>query len=141
MTILFVAAFSSIACADSKRKFDFLLRFYDLNDAAFAYQRHCLSDDGAVSQAFLRTFEFVAEELLAEAKKVNPRLDPISIKDRMQKRQESILYELDFTYMKQGCGTQAAKTASAHYERFSGLSREDVARFIDANTGAEPKLP
>lgn len=43
LSILLMTAFCPSANAGSSQKFEFLLRFFDLNEAAFAYHRHCLS--------------------------------------------------------------------------------------------------
>ncbi len=62
LTVLLMMAFCSSASADSSKKFEFLLRFFDLNEAAFAYHRHCLNRTENINETFLRTLEFVADE-------------------------------------------------------------------------------
>lgn len=73
-------AFCLSANAGNSKRFEFLLRFLDLNRAAFAYHRHCLSRTENINETFLRTLEFVADELFAEAKRDDPRMEAEYIK-------------------------------------------------------------
>lgn len=68
----FIIIFSPSANASSNNKLAKLLYFFDMNEMAFAYHRHCLSTSGEISPAFLKTLDFVANELFAEAKKSSP---------------------------------------------------------------------
>ena len=115
-------------------KFDFLMRFYDMNEASFAYHRHCLSQAEAINPTFLKTLEFVADELFAESKKDNPKMKPEYIKTKILERRYNIQYRLDHANMKEGCYSQASLTAKEHYQEFSNYKISDIRKFIDEKT-------
>lgn len=116
------------------KKIDFLLRFYDMNEAAFAYHRHCLSKSDAINGTFLRTLEFVADELFAEAKKNKPKTDPEYIKTKILERRYNIQYRLDHANMNEGCYSQASLTAKEHYQEFSNYKKSEIRKFINEQT-------
>ena len=124
---------SSVA-VDSTTKFSFLLHFYDLNEAAFAYHRHCLERTDNINVNFLSTLEFVADELLAESIKTTPHMAPEDIVKKIVGRRDSIQYTLDLTNMKKGCHTSATEEAKAHYEEFSRYKRAEIIKFINEQT-------
>lgn len=103
LSILLMAAFCPLAHAAPQKRMDFLLYFFDMNEAAFAYHRHCLSRSGGINETFLRTLEFVADELFTEAKKEDPKTNPEYIKTKILERRYNIQYKLDHANMKEGC--------------------------------------
>lgn len=136
LSILLMVIFCPSANAGSSQKFEFLLRFFDLNEAAFAYHRHCVSTkQETINQTFLKTLEYVADELFAEAKKDEPRMDPEYIKTKILERRSNLQYRLDLENMKNGCRTPETEMAKAHYEEFSRYNRREISRFIDKKTG------
>jgi len=133
-SLLLVVAFCPIAIAASPTKFDFLMRFYDMNETAFAYHRHCLSTTEAINPTFLKTLEFVADELFIESIKNNPKMKPEYIKNRILERRYNIQYRLDHANMKDGCYSQASLTAKEHYQEFSNYKNSEIRKFIDEQT-------
>lgn len=120
--------------ADSNKRFDFLMRFNDLNETAFAYHRHCLRNTGSINEKFMSTFDFVADELLDEGIKTTPHMAPEHVVQKILDRRSSIQYQLDRTNMKEGCNTQATEMAKAHYEEFSRYTRSEIRKFIKEKT-------
>ncbi len=102
LTLLLIVAFCPVVYADSDKKFRFLLHFFDQNEAAFAYHRHCLSPDKNINDTFLGTLTFVADELLAEVVKSAPNRDPEHIKAKILERRYNIQYKLDHAHMEVG---------------------------------------
>ena len=115
-------------------KFDFLIRFYDLNEGAFAYHRHCLSTTGAINPVFLKTLEFVADELFAESIKDNPTMNPDHIKAKILERRYKIQYGLDRANINEGCYSQASLRAKKHYHEFGQYDQLAIRKFIDEKT-------
>lgn len=129
-----IVAFGGVASANPGKKIEFLLRFYDLNEAAFAYHRHCLSQEEGLNAVFLNNLEFVADELFAEIQKSDVRLKPDYIKTKILQRRYNIQYKLDRAHMVEGCYSPAIKTAKEHYIEFSRFGRSEVSKFIDEKT-------
>lgn len=130
LSILLMTAFCPSASASSSQKFEFLLRFFDLNEAAFAYHRHCLSRSENINETFLEMLEYVADELFAEAKKDDPGMDTEYIKTKILERRYNLQYRLDHENMKNGCYTPATEMAKAHYEEFSHYNSQKISAFI-----------
>ena len=105
-----------------------------MNESAFAYHRHCLSRTDGINETFLRTLEFVADELFAEAKKNEPKANPEYIKTKILERRYNIQYRLDHANMKEGCYSQASITAKEHYQEFSNYNTSQIRKFIDEQT-------
>ena len=133
--LLLTVALCPIAVAAPSTKFNFLMRFYDMNEAAFAYHRHCLSETEAINPIFLKTLEFVANELIAESIKDTPKMRPEYIKTKILERRYSIQYSLDRANIKEGCYSQASLTAKEHYQEFSNYKNSEIRKFIDEQTG------
>jgi hypothetical protein len=127
-------AFCPAAHASPNKKFDFLLRFFDLNEAAFAYHRHCVSSSEQLNPKFLKTMEFVADELYTQAEKNNPTIKPEHIKGKILERRYKLQYSLDSENIKSGCGSGDSNLAKAHYVEFSRYDIPDIRLFIDENT-------
>ena len=106
--ILVIFFYPAATNAFSNQKFDFLLRFFDMNEAAFAYHRHCLSQTESINATFLKTFEMVADELFAEARKNEPNIDPKYIKAKILERRYNAQYKLDHANIREGCHSQAS---------------------------------
>ena len=134
LIFLLTLAFCPAAHADSDKKFRFLLHFFDMNETAFAYHRHCLSPDKNINDNFLGTLTFVADELLAEAAKNSPQRDPEHIKNQILERRYNIQYNLDHIQIKKGCNTPAIDEARVHYEEFSLYSKTEISHFINEET-------
>lgn len=143
LTLILIAVFCPLTSfasspTDSK-KFDFLLHFFDLNEAAFAYHRHCLAPQDQLNDAFLTTLRFVADELYAETMKNSPKISTEYLKDKILERRHAIQYNLDNTNIDQGCNTAATAEAKAHYEEFSRYNNKEIGHFIDEQTKGESK--
>lgn len=106
-----------------------------MNEAAFAYHRHCLRTSEEINTTFLKTLEFVADELFAQAKKDDPGISPEYIKTKLLERRYNLQYRLDHENMKEGCHTPATDMAKAHYEEFSRYNKKEIRNFIDKHTG------
>lgn len=132
-----ILAFSQVASASPNRKLDFLLHFFDLNEAAFAYQRQCQAESEGINETFLRNLEFVADELFAAAVQKDPQISPDQIKERILERRSTLQYKLDHFYMSNDCSSAGAKTAQAHYEEFSRFNKSEVSKFINARVAAK----
>ena len=132
LILLLILTYCPIAKADPSKKFDFLISFFDMNEAAFAYHRHCLnSEQGGINENFLRTLEFVADELFAEAVKNAPQTDTEYIKSKILKRRYNIQYNLDHAHMKEGCNSSNIDMAREHYKKFSQFNIMEVKKYID----------
>lgn len=123
-----------VASAAPNRKVDFLLHFFDMNEMAFAYHRHCLSPEQGINEVFLTTLNYVANELFAEAQRDQPNTDPKYIQTKILERRYNLQYRLDNQSIKNGCNTAQTEMAKAHYEEFSHYSVREVQKFIDENT-------
>jgi len=134
LTAFLIIAFCPIANATDNRKFDFLLYFFDMNEAAFAYHRHCLYPSVEINQKFLNTLEFVADELFAAGIKNDPKMNSDYIKSRILERRYNIQYGLDQANMQNGCNTPETDVAKAHYEEFSRYHRKEIIKFIAQQT-------
>jgi hypothetical protein len=126
-------AFSPVSSAAPNRKLDFLLRFFDMNEAAFAYHRHCLSDE-EINRTFLSTMDFVADELFDEGVKTNPSVKPDEIKTKILERRYALQYKLDNAHMKKGCQSKDSRMGQAHYNEFSHFDRAQIGDFITERT-------
>ena len=135
LTLLLIVAFCPLAYAAPQKRIDFLLYFFDMNESAFAYHRHCLSRTEDINETFLRTLEFVADELFAEAKKEEPKTNPEYIKTKILERRYNIQYRLDHANMKEGCYSEASEIAKEHYQEFSNHNKSEIRKFIDERTG------
>ncbi len=132
---LLITCFSSIVIAGATdKKFNFLLRFFDLNEAAFAYHRHCLSAGEDINSKFLSTRKFAADELLAESIKENPDIKPEQIQTKILERRYKLQYKLDNANMKEGCLSKDSELAKAHYIEFSRFNRVQIEKFITQQT-------
>jgi hypothetical protein len=136
--ILLITAFCPVTGVAStsipNKKFAFLLHFFDQNEAAFAYHRHCLSQGTPLDETFLITLRFVADELFAETIKNSPKVSKEYLMNKILERRHAIQYNLDNTNIDQGCNTTATAEAKAHYEEFSRYSKKDITLFIDEQT-------
>ncbi len=124
--------------AYSSRKFDFLLNFFDLNEAAFAYHRHCLAPAEKISPAFLKTLEIVADELFAQAIEDDPRISPKYIKTKILERRYNLQYSFDYNHMQEGCLPASIAEAKKHYQQLSSYNKTEVHNFIDEQAGDYP---
>jgi len=138
LILLLIVVFSPFANAAPKKRIDFLLYFFDMNEMAFAYHRHCLSRSDNINETFLRTLELVADELFAEAKKNEPKTDPEYIKTKILERRYNLQYRLDNANIKEGCYSQASIAAKKHYQEFNNYKKSEIRKFIDEQT-QEPK--
>lgn len=129
-----LALFPTTTHAAPETKFSFLMRFYDLNEEAFAYHRHCLSKKGAINSTFLSTLEFVADELFAVSIEYNPKMEPDHIKAKILERRYKIQYGLDRANMNEGCYSKPSLRAKEHYKEFSNYDEVAIRKFIDDNT-------
>lgn len=136
LAVLFIGVLAPVAHAKSSKKLEFLLRFYDLNEAAFAYHRHCLSTTEGLNHTFLRTLEFVTDELFSEAKKNDPEVNPDYIKAKILERRYNEQYRLDHAHIKEGCSSQAAIIARQHYQEFSKHNESAIRKLVDEQTGS-----
>ena len=136
--LLLIMAFCPSASAGSSKKFEFLLHFFDMNEMAFAYHRHCLSRTENINETFLKALEFVADELFEEAKKDDPGINPEYIKNKLLERRYNIQYRLDYNNMKEGCYSKASMVAKEHYQEFSNYNKSEIREFIDEQTGEKP---
>lgn len=128
--------FSTIANAAPNKKFEFLLHFFDMNEAAFAYHRHCLSTSEDINPKFLKTLDVVADELFKQAQIDEPDMMSAEyIKTKILERRYNLQYKLDHAHIKRGCHSQSVGLAKAHYEEFSQFSIREVHIFIDEQTG------
>ncbi len=126
--------FCPVAIAVPNRKFDFLLHFFDLNEKAFAYHRHCLSQSESINPVFLENLELVANELFAQAKKDDPNMAPEYIKNKILERRYNLQYKLDYEHMNKGCYSSYLEEAKIHYQAFSHHTKKDVRAFIEERT-------
>lgn len=127
-------SFCPVAKAEPRKKIDVLMSYFDMNEAAFAYHRHCLSRSGNINETFLRTLEFVADELFAEAVKNMPGTDPEYIKTKILERRYNLQYRLDQANIKEGCNSHPSIIAKQHYQELSNVKKSDVRKFIDEQT-------
>ncbi len=105
-----------------------------MNEAAYAYHRHCLSAEGEINKTFLRTMELVADELFDEGVKTNPSVKPEYIKARILERRYGLQYQFDSANIKEGCRSQDSERANAHYTEFSRFDRTQISHFISKET-------
>jgi len=131
LTLLLIVTFCPFVHAAPQKRTDFLLYFFDMNESAFAYHRHCLSQAEGINETFLRTLEFVADELFAEVKKSEPKIDPEYIKTKILERRYNIQYRLDHINIKEGCYSKAAMIAREQYQEFSNHKKSEILKFID----------
>jgi hypothetical protein len=134
LLFVLIVALCSVAQASPNKKFDFLLRFFDLNEAAFAYHRHCLSASEGLNETFLNTMEFVADELLDEGIKENPSIKPEQIRAKILERRYNLQYKFDNANMREGCFSKDSELAKTHYSEFSRFDRKQIENFITENT-------
>ncbi len=130
-----MASQPTIASAAPQKRIDFLLYLFDMNESAFAYHRHCLSTRGELNGAFLKTLEFVADELFAAVKKDQSQINPEYLKTKILERRYNIQYRLDYVNMKEGCYSEASIKAKEHYQEFSNYNISQIRKFIDEQTG------
>lgn len=130
-----VALQPAIANAAPQKRIEFLLYFFDMNESAFAYHRHCLNRTEKINTTFLKTLEFVADELFETARENTPRENPEHIKTKILERRYNIQYRLDHANIKEGCYTQASLMAKEHYQEFSNYDISEIRKFIDEQTG------
>lgn len=105
-----------------------------MNEAAYAYHRHCLGADGEINRKFLSAMEFVADELYDEGVKTNPSVKPEQIKTKILERRYALQYKLDNTNLRKGCESKDSKMALAHYNEFSRFDRAQIGDFIAEQT-------
>jgi len=121
--------------ASSNKKLDFLTWFFDLNEEAFAYHRHCLGSFRSIDPMFLKTLDVVANELFIEIVKQNPDTSRDFLKSMMLKRRATIQSQLDFVSHQQGCSTREVNQARVHYNEFSQYTEKEILNFIAQRTG------
>lgn len=131
MIIGLMLAFTPTAHAEHSKRFDFLLRFYDFNEASYAYYRHCLSSSESINPNFLKTVDLVANELLAEAGREDPRRNPEDIKKLILERRYSLQFKLDTVNVEKGCATRETQVAKNHYQEFSRYKPSEIHKFIN----------
>ena len=138
LAFLLIAAFCislpPAANAANPNKLDFLLRFFDLNEAALAYHRHCLSQGESVNQNFINAMSRVTDNLYATTASSDPRLTHEQINGKILERRYKLQYQLDNANMKEGCQTKSSRVAEQHYRQLSGYSEADINRFIEQRT-------
>ena len=135
LILILTLAFCPIAQAEPKEKSNFLVNFFDINEAAFAYHRHCLnSENSGINVNFIRTSELVADALFADAVRKAPQADAQHIKAKILERRYNIQYKLDHVHMKEGCHSSSVKAARDHYEKFSKLNINEVKKYIEEQT-------
>ncbi|GJL85254.1 MAG: hypothetical protein DHS20C02_10290 [Micavibrio sp.] len=105
-----------------------------MNEAAFAYYRHCESQSGAIDKKFMVALELVANELFDQTKTDNPRRNPEHIKAKILERRHNIQYSLDHAHKTEGCSSKGAKTAQTHYIEFSRYDQHAIRAFIYRKT-------
>lgn len=128
-------AFSPVvANAALPTRFDFLISLFDLNEAGFAYHRHCLGANKPINAQFSNTLEFIEGELLIEALKNNPKASPASIKTKISERRYNLQYKLDSANIKKGCHSPASLQAREHYQNFSTYKKSKIRTIIDGQT-------
>ncbi len=110
-------------------KLSFLVGFFDLNERAFAYHKHCLPDI-AINQTFLKTLEIVADELFSETLKDDPGFKPNYVKKNILRRRYEIQSELNKNYDQNGCFTEEAAEAKRHYEEYSKYTEDQIRELI-----------
>lgn len=118
------------ANAASSPRVQYLLHLFDLNEAAFAYHRHCIGQSEKLNSKFLRGMEVVADELYEAVLEDEPKMSTEFIKSRIIERRYSIQYRYDQAHIQYGCvATQYAK-AREHYEEFSNLNISEIRKII-----------
>ncbi|MGB4107028.1 MAG: hypothetical protein WBK55_04460 [Alphaproteobacteria bacterium] len=135
MALVLIAAFTGpVAAALPDKKMNFLIRFFDMNEAAFAYHRHCVGPKPVIDRSFVKTMKLVADELLAKAIVDNPQAKPEEIKSTIMERRYDLQYKLDTASMQDGCNSRDALIAKAHYEEFSRFDVNQINLFIEEQT-------
>ena len=108
-----------------------MLRFYDLNEEAFAYQRQCIAKTESINPTFLKNLEYVANALLDEAVKNDPAANPHYIRTQILERRYNIQYKLEHYYMSHSCSDKEVKRGQDHYEQFSLYNTDEIRKFIE----------
>ncbi len=114
----------------------FLTRLNDLDQVAFGYHFHCISNKQMPDPKFMRILEMVSNDLLNELMRLHPESSPGDLKRQVAERRYNIQRDLESYYYKNGCQSDGARVASKHYEEFRVLSIADVKRFIDERSVA-----
>jgi len=115
-------------------RIQFLLHFFDLNEAAYADHRHCVSETEAINDRFMKTVDFITDELLIEVQKEDPRRNEEFLRSRILERRYDLQYKLDLAHMNEGCSSPSSKQAQVHYNDFSRYSSSDVRQIIKERT-------
>jgi hypothetical protein len=138
LTFLLIVAFCIApvpgANAAPSYKFGFLLRFFDFNEAAFAYHRHCLGRTEPINRNFVKAMDMVAADLYEEGVRNNPDLKPEQISSKILERKYNLQYKLDNTNMKEGCLSKDSEAAKTHYRDISRYSEAEIISLIDQKT-------
>lgn len=134
LTILMAFALAPIAHASDSPRLKFLLMFFEMNEAAFAYHRHCLSTGGAIDETFLKSRDLVFQELLQEALADNPTMSPNYVRAKTMERQYNLQYRLDWANKNDGCYSKNAFIAKEHYQKLSNLEQAEILQYIDQQT-------
>lgn len=98
---------------DSQR-FDSLLALNDLNERAFEYHQFCLKDTEPMSAVFMDNYKLVANMLYDETVETIG-WEPEFIVRQVLERRQKIQNLLNRHYRTEGCQSQEAMTARAHY--------------------------
>jgi hypothetical protein len=133
-----VFAAPAIAAADAAQKedrFHFLARFFDLNETAFAYHRHCISKDRLPDPVFMENLDYVANALMQEMVSEFPDKKPAQHRANIMGRRYMIQQRLDGFYYENKCDSDHALTSAAHYEQFRAIDSVAVQKFILEKTG------
>ncbi len=117
--------------ATSKQRLNLLYQFFELNEAGYAYHRHCLSSSEGINDTFSETRDFVVKELIAEAVNQQLHANKESAGRKMLELQYELQYKLDRANMADGCYSKNSMVAREHYQEFSHMDKAEILMFID----------
>ena len=131
--VLFMLFIPQVNAASTQRV-QYLLHLFDMNEAAFAYHRHCVGPNEKINSKFLRGLEFVADELYEAVQEDEPEMSTEFIKSRIMERRYSIQYSFDRAHIQGGCGSREYAKAKPHYEDFSTFSVSEIRKIVRRET-------
>jgi hypothetical protein len=122
---------STVALAQGSERFEVLLKFFDNNEAAMAYNRQCRPRGSKINYDFLKIYNFIESELINQSATDNPTVSLQYIRERISVRRNTKQLELETTNMRLGCNTKATLDAKNHYESLSRYKITDFKQAID----------
>lgn len=106
-----------------------LLELHDLSERAFVYHQYCLEKTEPINETFMKNIAVVSDLLLNESVKTTKAPAELIVQ-RVVGRRKVIQQQLIEYYQSQGCQSEEARTAGAHYNAFGQMSEKQVKNLV-----------